>query len=179
MPEYYISQVKHYALVTGRMKWDFSVLFMAHGRHQIYELEFTKKDLDDLCRKEVVFWNNVQAGREPDVTDRSAPTLKDMWKTTDPEMIKVADEQIVNRVKSRQSCKEMHEGVKAQLDLHENKIRQFMEDAETLIDSNGDTIATYRMSKSGSRRFNFNLKKEKKNASQPERKTGVGEAVPA
>ena len=101
VPEYYISQVKHYALVTGRLKWDFSVLFMAHGRHKIFELEFTKKDLDDLCRKEVAFWNNVQAGREPDVTDRSAPTLKDMWKTTDPEMIKVADEQIVNRVKSR------------------------------------------------------------------------------
>jgi len=177
VPEYYISQVKHYALVTGRLKWDFSVLFMAHGRHKIFELEFTKKDLDDLCRKEVAFWNNVQAGREPDVTDRSAPTLKDMWKTTDPEMIKVADEQIVNRVKSRQSCKEMHEGVKAQLDLHENKIRQFMEDAETLIDSNGDTIATYRMSKSGSRRFNFNLKKEKKDACQPEGKIGVGEAV--
>jgi len=52
-----------------------------------------------------------------------------------------------------------------------------MEDAETLIDSNGDTIATYRMSKSGSRRFNFNLKKEKKDACQPEGKIGVGEAV--
>jgi len=179
VPDYYISQVKHYALVTGRMKWDFSVLFMAYGKHEIFELEFTKKDLDDLCRKEVKFWIDVQAGREPEVTDRSAPTLKDMWKTTDPELIKVADEQIVNRVKSRQSYKEMHEGVKAQLDLHENKIRQFMEDAETLVDSNGDTIVTYKMNKSGSRRFNFNIKKEKKNADQSSGKVGVGEAVPA
>lgn len=179
VPLYYQSQVKHYALVTGRLKWDFSVLFMAHGRHQMYELEFTKKDLDDLCEKEVAFWNDVQAGREPDVTDRSAPTLKDMWKTTDPEMIKVADTQIAKHIKDRQDYKNMHEGVKAQLDLCENRIRKYMEAAETLIDSNGDTLVTYKQSKSGSRRFNFNLKKEKKNASKPEGKVGVGQVVHA
>jgi len=179
VPEYYISQVKHYALVTGRLKWDFSVLFMAHGRHQIYELEFTKKDLDDLCRKEVKFWIDVQAGREPEVTDRSAPTLKELWKTTDPESIKVADDAIANYVQSRKSYKEMYEGVKSSIDLVENRIRKYMKGSETLINANGDTIATYRMSKSGSRRFNFNIKKEKKNADQSERKTGVGEVVHA
>mgnify|MGYP005644904277 FL=1 len=158
VPEYYISQVKHYALVTGRLKWDFSVLFMAHGRHQIYELEFTKKDLDDLCRKLVKFWIDVQAGREPEVTDRSAPTLKELWKTTDPESIKVADDAIANYVQSRKSYKEMYEGVKSSIDLVENRIRKYMQGSETLINANGDTIATYRMSKSGSRRFNFNIK---------------------
>ena len=183
VPEYYISQVKHYALVTGRMKWDFSVLFMAHGRHQIYELEFTKKDLDDLCRKLVKFWIDVQAGREPEVTDRSAPTLKELWKTTDPESIKVADDMIANYVKSRKGYKEMYEGVKSSIDLVENRIRKYMQESETLINADGDTIATYRMSKSGSRRFNFNIKKEKKNgnhnADQSSRQAGVGEAVHA
>ena len=179
VPLYYQSQVKHYALVTGRMKWDFSVLFMAYGKHEIFELEFTKEDIDDLCRKEVKFWIDVQAGREPEVTDRSAPTLKDMWKTTNPESIKVADERVIGYINGRNNYKEMSAGVKDQLDLHENKIRQYMEDAETLIDSNGETIVTYKMNKSGSRRFNFNIKKEKKNADQSSGKVGVGEAVPA
>jgi predicted phage-related endonuclease len=181
VPAYHVPQVMQYALVTGRLKWDFSVLFMAHGRHKIYELEFTKKDLDDLCRKLVKFWIDVQAGREPEVTDRSAPTLKELWKTTDPESIKVADDAIANYVQSRKSYKEMYEGVKSSIDLVENRIRKYMQGSETLINANGDTIATYRMSKSGSRRFNFNIKKEKKNgnhnADQSSRQAGVGEAV--
>jgi len=183
VPYYYLSQVEHYAMITGRMKWDFSVLFLAYGRHEIYELEFTKQDTDELLEKELAFLKLVDEDTAPEVTARSTDALKQEWKTTDPELIKVADESVIKYINGRNNYKEMSAGVKDQLDLHENKIRQYMEDAETLIDSNGDTLATYKMNKSGSRRFNFNVKKEKKNgsndASQSSGKVGVGEAVHA
>jgi len=179
VPYYYIDQVMHYAMLTGRMKWDFSVLFLAYGRHEIYELEFTKQDTDELLEKELAFLKLVDEDTAPEVTAKSTDALKQEWKTTDPELIKVADERVIHYINRRNNYKEMSAGVKDQLDLHENKIRQYMEDAETLIDSNGDTLATYKSGKSGNRRFNFNIKKEKKNADQPSGKVGVGEAVPA
>ena len=179
VPYYYIDQVMHYAMLTGRMKWDFSVLFLAYGRHEIYELEFTKQDTDALLEKELAFLKLVDEDTAPEVTAKSTDALKQEWKTTDPELIKVADERVIHYINRRNNYKEMSAGVKDQLDLHENKIRQYMEDAETLIDSNGDTLATYKSGKSGNRRFNFNIKKEKKNADQPSGKVGVGEAVPA
>ena len=179
VPYYYIDQVMHYAMITGRMKWDFSVLFLAYGRHEIYELEFTKEDIDELLEKELEFLKYVDDDIAPEVTAKSTNALKQEWKTTNIDAIKVADTQIAKHIKDRQDYKNMHEGVKAQLDLCENRIRKYMEAAETLIDSNGDTLVTYKQSKSGSRRFNFNLKKEKKNASKPEGKVGVGQVVHA
>ena len=183
VPYYYLSQVKHYALITGRMRWDFSVLFLAYGRHEIYELEFTKQDTDELLEKELAFLKMVDEDTAPEVTARSTDALKQEWKTTDPDLIKVADDMTHHYVMERRKLKSSIDTYKDQLDLCENKIRQRMEDGETLIDSNGDTIVTYKMNKSGSRRFNFNVKKEKKNgsnnASQPSGKAGVGEAVHA
>tara|TARA_R100000656_G_scaffold114013_1_gene86347 strand:- start:410 stop:1318 length:909 start_codon:yes stop_codon:yes gene_type:complete len=179
VPYYYLSQVKHYAMITGRMRWDFSVLFLAYGRHEIFELEFTRQDTEELLEKELAFLKLVDEDIAPEVTARSTDALKQEWKTTNPESIKVADERVINYINERNNYKEMSGNVKDQLDLHENKIRQYMEDAETLIDSKGDTIVTYKMNKSGSRRFNFNTKKEKKNADQSRGKVGVGEAVPA
>jgi predicted phage-related endonuclease len=179
VPYYYLSQVKHYALITGRMRWDFSVLFLAYGRHKIYELEFTKQDTDELLEKELAFLKMVDEDTAPEVTARSTDALKQEWKTTDPELIKVADDMTHYYVMERRKLKSSIDTYKDQLDLCENKIRQRMEDGETLIDSNGDTLATYKLGKSGSRRFNFNIKKEKKNADQPSGKVGVGEAVPA
>tara|TARA_R110002096_G_scaffold157437_1_gene322313 strand:- start:416 stop:1357 length:942 start_codon:yes stop_codon:yes gene_type:complete len=181
VPYYYLSQVKHYAMITGRMKWDFSVLFLAYGRHEIYELEFTKEDIADLLKKELEFLKYVDDDIAPEVTAFSTKALKQEWKTTNVGAIKVADARIESHVKARQGYKDMHETVKGQLDLCENKIRQHMEGSEILIDGNGDTIATYKANKSGSRRFNFNIKKEKKNGSNDTSKSngkaGVGEAV--
>tara|TARA_R110000824_G_scaffold1439_1_gene7208 strand:+ start:1839 stop:2744 length:906 start_codon:yes stop_codon:yes gene_type:complete len=179
VPYYYIDQAMHYAMITGRMKWDFSVLFLAYGRHEIYELEFTKEDIADLLNKELEFLKYVDDDIAPDVTAQSTNALKQEWKTTNLDSIKVADERIANHIKARQGYKDMHEGVKAQLELCENRIRQYMEDSEILIDGDGDTLVTYKQNKSGSRRFNFNIKKEKKNASKPEGKIGVGEVVHA
>ena len=65
------------------------------------------------------------------------------------------------------------------LELCENKIRQRMENGETLLGPDGDILCTYKLNKSGNSRFNFNIKKEKKNACQSEGKTTVGEAVHA
>ena len=183
VPYYYLSQVKHYALITGRMKWDFSVLFLAYGRHEIYELEFTQEELDELLAKELEFLKMVDEDIAPEVTAKSTNALKQEWKSTNIGAIKVADLPIAKHVKARQGYKDQHEGVKAKLDLCENRIRQYMEDSEILIDGDGETIATYKVSKSGSRRFNFNIKKEKKNASnessQPSGKTGVGQTIHA
>ena len=179
VPEYYISQVKHYALITGRMRWDFSVLFLAYGRHEIFELEFTKQDIDELLEKELAFLKLVDEDTAPEVTSKSTDALKQEWKATDPDLIKVADQNIQNYVIDRNKLKLSFDMYKDALELCENKIRQRMENGETLLGPDGDILCTYKLNKSGNRRFNFNIKKEKKNACQPQGETTVGEAVHA
>ena len=176
VPEYYISQVKHYALITGRLRWDFSVLFLAFGRHEIFELEFTKQDIDELLEKELAFLKLVDEDTAPEVTAQSTDALKQEWKATDPELIKVADENIQNYVTDRKKLKLSLDMYKDALELCENKIRQRMENGETLLGPDGEILCTYKLNKSGNRRFNFNIK-EKKNACQSKRENTVGETV--
>jgi len=157
VPDYYLPQTMHYALVTGRMKWDYSVLFMAHGRHEIFEVEFTKDQLFDLLQREIAFWQLVQDDIEPDVSHLSTSTLKHLWPSSVPEKVQVADDTLHGYVKDRARNKEMLDVYKAQLELCDNKIRQRIKDAETLVSPSGETLLTYKETKTGSRRFNFKL----------------------
>ena len=160
-PLYYIAQIKHYALCTGRLKWDFAVLFMAHGSLKIFSVEFTKDDVQALCDQEVAFWNeHVLARNEPDVTHLSTDTLKQIWKTSDPEKTVVADEATQNYVEERNKLDESIKLFKDQKELVENKIRVRMQDGELLVASGGETLTTYKTNKRGNRCFNF--KKEGK-----------------
>ena len=164
VPSYYVAQVLHYALCTGRLKWDFAVLFMAHARFEIYTIEFTKHDLDELCSKEVSFWQtHIEGDVEPDVSSRSADTLKELWKTSEPDKTEVADEVVLQYVRTRKALKEKIDLYKDQLELHDNKIRARLKDAETLVAPTGETLTTYKTTKSGSRRFNFNFEEQQNN----------------
>ena len=184
VPDYYVAQVMHYALCTGRKVWDFAVLFIANAKFEIYTVEFTKEQLDELRLKESEFWNDhILARKEPDVSARSADTLKTLWKTTDPEAIRVADEVTLHYFNERQTLKKSLEMREMQLKMCENKLRAHLREAETLVAPSGETLLTYRKGKSGHRRFNFNFKKEKENeqthASHTHGKSHVAKGVPA
>ena len=166
VPPYYISQVKHYALVTGRMTWDFAAVFTDGRRDPFFKtFEFTKDDVDlylDRCLK---FWEHVQTETPPDVdgSDATSTTLKQEWRESDPGQVKVADDAVMTYLRERAGKKEMKEVYHSQMQLMENRLRNFLQEADTIVAPTGEVLCTWKQTKKGDRRFNFNFKREHAN----------------
>jgi len=166
VPPYYISQVKHYALVTGRMTWDFAAVFTDGRRDPFFKtFEFTKDDIDlylDRCLK---FWEHVQTDTPPDVdgSDATSTTLKQEWRDSDPGQVKVADDSVMTYLTERAGKKEMKEVYHSQMQLMENRLRNFLQNADTIVAPTGEILCTWKQTKKGDRRFNFNFKREHAN----------------
>jgi len=166
VPAYYVSQVKHYALVTGRMIWDFAVVFTDGRRDPFFTtIEFTQADLDQYLERCIAFWSYVDSDSPPDVddSDATAATLKQEWRESEPGMVKVAPESVMKYISERSSNKEMKEVYTAQMQLMENRIRSYLEEADTLVAPTGEVLCTWKQTKKGDRRFNFNFKRENVN----------------
>jgi putative phage-type endonuclease len=166
IPPYYRAQVLHYALVTGRRIWDFSVVF-TDGRKDpaILTVVFSQADLDDYLEKCIDFWKLIESETPPSIDDSkaTAEALKKEWQTTDVGSIKVATDSVIEYLSSRRahkSSKEIHE---SQIQLMENRLRNFMQDAESIVGPSGETIATCKADKNGRRRLNLNFKREDEN----------------
>lgn len=163
VPPYYISQVKHYALVTGRMTWDFAVIFTDGRRDPFFTtIEFTQDDIELYLTRCIKFWEHVTSETPPDVdaSDATAKTLKQEWRASDPGQVKVADDDVLTYLKEREAKKEMKEVYASQMQLMENRIRNFLQESDTIISPTGEILCTYKQTKKGDRRFNFNFKRE-------------------
>tara|TARA_R110000803_G_scaffold34589_1_gene75408 strand:+ start:33 stop:938 length:906 start_codon:yes stop_codon:yes gene_type:complete len=158
VPAYYQAQVLHYALMTGRMIWDFSVVF-TDGRRDpaILTIEFSKADLDDYLDKCIQFWKLVESNTPPSIDDSAATAeaLKKQWQTTDPGSIKVATPEVMRHLKMRQAHKDKRDVYDAQVQLAVNRYMNYMEDAETLISPSGTILATSKPDKNNKRRNAF------------------------
>jgi putative phage-type endonuclease len=167
VPAYYVSQVKHYALVTGRMSWDFAVVFTDGRRDPFFTtIEFSQGDLDLYLERCIAFWSYVDSDSPPDVddSDATAATLKQEWRDSDPGLVKVAPDFVMKYLSERSSNKEMKEVYTAQMQLMENRLRKFLEEADTIVSPKGEVLCTWKQTKKGDRRFNFNFKREQMNA---------------
>ena len=166
VPAYYVSQVKHYALVTGRMIWDFSVVFTDGRRDPFFTtIEFSQDDLDLYLERCIAFWSHVDSGTPPDVdsSNATADTLKQEWRESDPGQVKVAPDYVMKYLKERDTNKEMKEVYTSQMQLMENRLRKFLEEADTIVSPTGEVLCTWKATKKGDRRFNFNFKRENVN----------------
>lgn len=163
VPAYYVSQVKHYALVTGRLTWDFAVVFTDGRRDPFFTtIEFSQADLDLYLERCIAFWSLVDSGTPPDVdcSNATADTLKQEWRESDPGQVKVAPDYVIKYLKERDVNKEMKEVYSSQMQLMENRLRKFLEESDTIVSPTGEVLCTWKATKKGDRRFNFNFKRE-------------------
>ena len=54
----------------------------------------------------------------------------------------------------------MKEVYHAQMQLMENRLRNFLQEADTIVAPTGEVLCTWKQTKKGDRRFNFNYKRE-------------------
>jgi predicted phage-related endonuclease len=156
-PPYYVSQVKHYALCTGRLIWDFAAIFVSRGQVKFYTVEFTRADLSEYLAKCVEFWKLVESDTPPEVDGSKATSdaLKAEWQTTNIDEIKVSPVELARYVKDRENHKASMERHADQIALIENKVRGYLQEADTLLAPDGEKLCTYKAAKNGTRRFNF------------------------
>lgn len=163
VPAYYVSQVKHYALITGRMTWDFAAVFTDGRRDPFFKtFEFTKDDIEQYLDRCKVFWALVTQDIAPDVdgSDATSSILKQEWRESDPGRVKVASDFVLTYLTERAGKKEMKEVYAEQMQLMENRLRNFLQEADTIVAPTGEVLCTWKQTKKGDRRFNFNYKRE-------------------
>jgi len=166
VPVWYISQVKHYALCTGRLEWDFSVIFTTRGKVEFYTHKFSRQDLDEYLEKCIAFWKLVESDTPPEVDSSKATgqALRKQWQETDIGSIKVVTKGVLQYFTNRFQHKHFRDIAQDQMDLAENRIVKFMQEKETLVAPGGETIFTLKTDKNGKRRKNFNYNIERDSA---------------
>jgi len=144
IPDYYAVQVHHYMIVTAFPVFDVAVS-IGGGHPVLYEVEADKEISDMIIDTEEAFWKRVQDGNPPDpVTYSDAVARFGKIKCTGAIRAGAGILRGVNL---------LHEirNKKAELEEAEEQIKKELisflgESADTLIDSSGNTILTYKLS---------------------------------
>jgi putative phage-type endonuclease len=144
IPDYYAVQCHHYMIVTGFPVFDVPVSIM--GDHpKLYEVPADKEIHEMIIDAEANFWQRVVDGNPPDpVTYADAVARFGKAKS---EGVVVADDKIISLVNDLKDSRNM---VKTHEDYEEDIKTQIIialgERGDTLIDSFGNTILTYKLS---------------------------------
>jgi len=177
IPLYYYAQVQHELLVTGYKWGELAVLFGKHHFKRydyVYDELFWETGLDVY----VDFWVNHVMTKEPPEC-RTQSDLNKRYPWGEEGMEKHADAEMLKEIKEAEYMKELAAGMAKDRDKQYVKIKNFMGDAEFLVEVDEDTgqpviLATYKgtkpkpaeacpqcgcevrpPSKHGSRRFNL------------------------
>lgn len=143
IPDYYAVQVHHYMTITGFQVADIPVS-IAGGSPSLYVVEADKEISEMIIEACAKFWERVQSGNPPDpVTYADAVARFGSLKT---EGAIVADDKEIHAI---EGIKSVRAQIK-ELEEHEEawKARIIIalgEQADTLIDSSGQTLVTYKL----------------------------------
>ncbi len=143
IPDYYAVQVHHYMTITGFQVADIPVS-IAGGSPSLYIVEADKEISEMIIEACAKFWERVQSGNPPDpVTYADAVARFGSLKT---EGAIVADDKEIHAI---EGIKSVRAQIK-ELEEHEEawKARIIIalgEQADTLIDSAGQTLVTYKL----------------------------------
>ena len=143
IPQYYLTQVQHYMTVLGAPRCDVAVL-IGSSDFRIYTVENDQELADLLIEEEAAFWERVQKKQPPEPR-----TFAEVSRTfSKSEGGKVSADGVTENL--------LRELVRVQDELKDLKIREeelkagitsFMADKDTLVDSFGNTLATWKESK--------------------------------
>lgn len=170
IPDYYAVQVHHYMTITGFQVADVPVS-IAGGHPALYVVEADKEISEMIIEACAKFWERVQAGNPPDPVTYADAVAR--FGNLRAEGAIVADDNVIRAV-------EVIKGTRAQikeLEEHEEawKARLIIalgDAGDTLIDSAGNTLLTYKLT-SGRKTFDSKaFQKDQPNLYQKYLKTG-------
>lgn len=155
IPDNYRSQIKHYCLVLGLTKVDVAVLFLPFPpSFEVHSFDFSQWELDALLEKEYHIWDCIQRGIEPEVgggASTNAKLREDFSGSEDETIISTIG--INKSVERLRLIKSAMKQLKTDSTAYQNKIIHHMKENETLVNHQGDEIATFRTDSRGVRKL--------------------------
>ena len=140
IPLPYIIQVQHGLIVTGLEVADIPVSFSLDD-FAIYEVPADRELQEMIIEKEATFWELVK-NRIPPEPSNYVDVYRRFAKSM-PKNIQ-ADSDIVGAVQALKSVKLSQKELKEREDQLKTMIGKFMAEADTLIDFDGNTLATWK-----------------------------------
>jgi len=155
IPLNYRSQIKHYCLVLGLTKVDLAVLFLPYPpSFEVHSFDFSQMELDDLLEKEYHVWDCIQRGIEPQVGGGQSTNVKlrEEFSGSEDEVV-ISTTEINKSVDQLRQIKSSLKQLKSDQTVYLNQIIQHMKENETLVNHQGDEIATFRPDSKGVRKL--------------------------
>ena len=155
IPPNYRSQIKHYCLVLGLTKVDLAVLFLPYPpSFEVHTFDFSQMELDDLLEKEYHIWDCIQRGIEPEVGcgQSTNAKLREEFSGSEDEVV-VSTKEINKSVDQLRQIKADMKQLKSDQTIYLNQIIHHMKENETLVNHQGDEIATFRPDSKGVRKL--------------------------
>lgn len=150
IPMEYLVQVAFYCSVTNA---DCAYIAVLIGGNDYREFKYTR-DLDlenSIINAACNFWNAVQNDIAPPPT--AMIDLKLMYPKTDPSKIKTINKDVFEQLTRFKNIKNKIKELDEQAEKERFNILRYMEDTECLADAFGNTLATAKINKKGSRTF--------------------------
>jgi len=150
VPQAYLLQCQHYMRVTGKQVCDLGVLFKDSRTPELILYEIKRDDdlLALVVPKLVEFWRCVQSGEAPAAINPDDALQK--WRRSEPVKIAVDAPLLTvyhELINVRAGLKAMEE----RESVLKTELMEFMQTADTLTDSMGDVLATWKSSKDSER----------------------------
>jgi len=159
IPPYYISQVKHYCSVYGYNLIDLAVIHMVRSPElRVHKFEFSDEELAHYREQCYEFWKYVHDDIAPEV-GKGAGTkemLRVQYPMAEEGVIKVTNDKVDQAIRRYRKFKSAMKKLKDDQTLYGNTIMNHMEDSESLLNAQGERIATYKNDTKGVRRLNIN-----------------------
>jgi len=159
IPTTYLFQVAYYAAITGVERVDIAVL-IGGQEFRIYQYLKDKEMEDKLIRAAVLFWNKYILTKIPPAPKTDADTSKLFPKGNGLEVR--ADDTILQKIDMLQDLKAKEYFVIKEMEDLQIEVKNYMQDAELLIDNAGHLRATWKNRK-GSKRLDTKTLAEEHN----------------
>ena len=140
IPQYYLTQVAHYAYITDCKHVDIAVLFSGN-KFKVYRYDRNEKLEKTIKTKMVDFWlNNVQKGIPPE-----PKTLADVnYLYKDNEEPVTANSETVEIINQIRDVSGQLKELKAKKEALELAVKTFMKDNSILLNDDGEKLATWK-----------------------------------
>lgn len=140
VPIEYLVQSSHYIAVTGFDAWNVAVL-IAGNDFRMYRIERDEELIESLIARELDFWERVKTRIPPEPT-----TIEDAfsrWPQDSGKSISATGEIAVDLASLKQ-LKTDEKSIEKSIEETGLRIRNFMQDATTLLGPDGKAIATWK-----------------------------------
>lgn len=149
IPSHYLMQVAHYCAVGGFDKAYIAVVFTMSREMRWYEYSRNAELESKLIGLEKDFWfNNVLADIAPEA--ETEDDILNLYKQTKSAPV-IGDSEVIESVYTLQKIKESKKELEDQEKNVRDKITIFMKDYDTLVDTRGDVLCTWKMTRASER----------------------------